>query len=151
MNSDVTDAPNMPDIIEHYSHVFESLNEQDLTQQLNSIMHPNIRFKDPFNSAVGIQSIEQIFEHMYQTVDKPKFRILNHSFSGRQVYFQWMFTYYQKGKLDAFVGMSQVMFDEAGKATLHIDYWDPVENLYQKIPILGNFFKFLTRKLSASN
>ncbi len=47
-------------------------------------------------------------------------------------------------------GVSRIEFSAEGLVTEHIDYWDPVEYIYQKLPVIGSLFRWLKLRLSAT-
>jgi hypothetical protein len=38
------------------------------------------------------------------------------------------------------------MFDAQGLITLHRDYWDAAEELYEKLPVLGGLMRWLKKR-----
>jgi hypothetical protein len=39
-----------------------------------------------------------------------------------------------------------LVLDEAGRITLHRDYWDAAEELYEKLPLIGGLMRWLKRR-----
>ena len=50
---------------------------------------------------------------------------------------------FQRGQDQVIRGASQLVFDELGRITLHRDYWDAAEELYEKLPLLGSLMRWL--------
>ena len=44
------------------------------------------------------------------------------------------------------VGEVMPVLDEAGRITLHRDYWDAAEELYEKLPLVGGLMRWLKRR-----
>ena len=108
-------------------------------------------FKDPFNEVRGLEQVERIFEHMFETLDTPKFKVIDYGFGQNGAgYIRWHFSYRMKGKSKqyGFDGMSEVLFNNDGKVTSHTDYWDSAEHVYESIPILGSVIRLVKSKLA---
>jgi steroid Delta-isomerase len=106
-------------------------------------------FKDPFNQVQGRAAIEKIFAHMYEQVDEPRFQMLETVCEGDTAFFVWTFRFRRKGTKDdpiVAIGSSHIRFGADGRVVYHRDYWDPAENIYEKLPLIGGFFRWLKRK-----
>ena len=53
------------------------------------------------------------------------------------------------GEMQVIRGVSHLKFDAAGKVNYHRDYWDAVEELYMKLPVLGMLMRGLRWALAA--
>ncbi len=53
------------------------------------------------------------------------------------------------GEMQVIRGVSHLKFYAAGKVNYHRDYWDAVEELYMKLPVLGMLMRGLRRALAA--
>jgi len=60
----------------------------------------------------------------------------------------WDFEFRMRGKpvSQCIRGSSHIRFNSAGLVIYHRDYWDAAEELYEKIPLLGNLMRFLKRQ-----
>lgn len=105
------------------------------------------RFKDPFNDARGVAQIEAVFKHMFQTVEQPRFTVIHALRDGDQAFITWDFDFGYGGRKINIHGGSHLQFDADGKITLHRDYWDAAEELFEKIPVLGLPVAWLRKKL----
>jgi steroid delta-isomerase len=43
------------------------------------------------------------------------------------------------------------VFAPDGRVREHVDYWDPVEGLYDSLPVLGPALRLVRRRLAARN
>ena len=43
-------------------------------------------------------------------------------------------------------GGTHLVFNEVGQVTLHRDYWDAAEELYEKLPVVGGLMRCLKRR-----
>lgn len=130
---------------------FEGLKPQDLAR-LDSLYALDARFKDPFNDVRGIVDIQGVFEHMFRTLDAPSFRVTQRIVQGPQCFLTWEFRFRFKGRPRAgwqtIQGGSHLVFNPQGLVTLHRDYWDAAEELYEKLPVLGSLMRWLKRQAS---
>jgi steroid Delta-isomerase len=148
----------MPAPRHHLPHVhaaivyFETLQRADVTR-LGQFFHPQARFKDPFNEVQGLAPIQQIFGHMFDQVDEPRFVIHQAVAEGRQCFVSWDFMFRQRsGKQQRFTvrGATHWQFDSDGLIIDHRDYWDVAEELYAKLPVLGALMRWLRKQGSAT-
>jgi hypothetical protein len=128
---------------------FETLSPQSVAQ-LHTIYDAQARFKDPFNEVQGLPEIERIFQHMYVALDQPHFVVTGQVVDGPQAFLTWEFRFRFKRfdtiTLQAVRGASHVVFNEQGLVTMHRDYWDAAEELYEKLPVLGGVMRWLKKR-----
>ena len=111
---------------------------------------PDARFKDPFNEVAGTAAIRRIFAHMFATTDAPRFVVTYCIEQGEQAMLGWEFHFALRGRALTVRGVTHLRFDAEGRVTLHRDYWDAAEELYEKLPVLGGLMRALKRRLSAT-
>lgn len=125
---------------------FETLNPERVAQ-LDALYAADATFKDPFNAVRGLSEIQRIFRHMYVSLESPRFTICNRIVDGQQCFLTWEFRFrfkrFHTGVEQCIVGGSHLQLDSAGRITLHRDYWDAAEELYEKIPLLGGLMRWL--------
>ena len=128
---------------------FETLSPQSVAQ-LHTIYDAQARFKDPFNEVQGLPEIERIFQHMYVALDQPHFVVTDQVVDGPQAFLTWEFRFrfkrFDTTTLQAVRGASHVVFNEQGLVTLHRDYWDAAEELYEKLPLVGGVMRWLKKR-----
>lgn len=128
---------------------FETLTP-DSVAQLHTLYDAQARFKDPFNEVQGLPEIERIFRHMYVALDQPHFVITGQLVDGTQAFLTWEFRFrfkrFDTTTLQAVRGGSHVVFNEQGRVTLHRDYWDAAEELYEKLPLVGGVMRWLKQR-----
>jgi hypothetical protein len=134
---------------ENLTTFFETLSPQSVAQ-LHTIYDAQARFKDPFNEVQGLPEIERIFQHMYVALDQPHFVVTGQVVDGQQAFLTWEFRFrfkrFDTTTLQAVRGASHVVFNEQGLVTLHRDYWDAAEELYEKLPVLGGVMRWLKKR-----
>jgi hypothetical protein len=128
---------------------FETLSPQSVAQ-LHTIYDAQARFKDPFNEVQGLPEIERIFQHMYVALDQPHFVVTGQVVDGPQAFLTWEFRFrfkrFDTTTMQAVRGASHVVFNEQGLVTMHRDYWDAAEELYEKLPVLGGVMRWLKKR-----
>ena len=131
---------------------FETLSPSSVSQ-LHTLYDAQARFKDPFNEVQGLPEIERIFRHMYVALDQPRFVITGQLVDGAQAFLTWEFRFcfkrFDTSTLQTVRGGSHVVFNEQGLVSLHRDYWDAAEELYEKLPVLGGVMRWLKRRANA--
>ena len=143
-----TDDPN-PAHVTRIIDFFESLSPERLAQ-LPTFYAPDALFKDPFNEVRGVPAIDHIFRHMYVALDRPRFVVTDTITQGSQCFLTWNFEFYFRRfdttTLQTVRGGSHLKFSDAGLITLHRDYWDAAEELYEKLPAVGSLMRWLKKR-----
>ena len=142
----------IPQALDRLVQFFERLQPQDL-RRLPEIYAPDARFKDPFNEVQGLPAIEHIFAHMFEALDAPHFIVTERIVQGQQCFLVWDFRFRFK-RFDAQTwqtvrGGTHLVFNDAGQVTLHRDYWDAAEELYEKLPLVGGLMRWLKRRANS--
>jgi ketosteroid isomerase-like protein len=128
--------------------LFETLMPADVAR-LNEVYADNVRFKDPFNEVQGIAAVQRIFTHMFEALDEPHFVVRDIIVQGDACFLTWDFIFRFKRfgrELQTIRGGSHVELDAQGRITLHRDYWDAAEELYEKLPVVGALMRWLKRR-----
>ena len=131
---------------------FETLTPASL-RQLDAVYAPQARFKDPFNAVQGVPAIRVIFDHMFETLEKPHFVVTGQVQQGQQCFLTWEFRFsfknFKQGQAQTILGASHLVFSEDGLVTLHRDYWDAAEELYEKLPVVGGLMRWLKKRANS--
>ncbi len=106
------------------------------------------RFVDPFNDVHGHIAVQAIFTHMFKQVDAPRFVITRVIDGGDTLFMRWDFTFTARGKPQHIHGATHFELNDAGLITLHRDYWDAAQELYEKFPVLGSVLRWIRGKLA---
>ena len=122
----------------------------DTLIQAGSYYHCDAQFKDPFNDVCGVTAIIAVFGHMFATTDNPRFIIHDRILQGNQAFVSWRFEFGLQGKPYTIHGASHFKFDDQGMVTLHRDYWDAAEELFQKLPLVGGPVRWLRSRFKVS-
>lgn len=141
------DSPELA--VQRVVHFFENLHPTDL-DRMDSIYTLNADFKDPFNEVQGLLAIRAVFAHMFEALESPRFVITHQVQQGAQCFVTWDFLFsmrrFDAGKTQTIRGASHLFLkQESGlwKVSAHRDYWDPAEELYEKIPVVRTLMRWL--------
>jgi hypothetical protein len=128
---------------------FETLSPASVGQ-LGGYYAAQARFKDPFNDVTGVPAIAHIFRHMFDTLENPRFVVTQQVVQGTQCFLTWEFRFgfknFKVGAPQVILGASHLVISEQGLVTLHRDYWDAAEELYEKLPLVGSLMRWLKRR-----
>jgi steroid Delta-isomerase len=130
---------------------FESLSEADLPR-LGDLYAADARFKDPFNEVVGPAAIAAIFEHMFRTLDAPRFIVTAAVAEEGECFLAWDFRFCMRrgDRAEQCIrGSSHLRLTADGRISEHRDYWDAAEELYEKLPVLGALMRWLRRRVNS--
>jgi hypothetical protein len=134
--------------VDRIVHAFQTLTPAGV-DALDAIYAPGASFKDPFNDVQGLAEIQSIFRHMYRKLDHPRFVVTGRIVQGAQCFLTWEFHFcfrrFKQGQAQCILGGSHLTLDSEGCITLHRDYWDAAEELYEKLPLIGSFMRWMKR------
>lgn len=132
--------------------LFEHLTPSDLPE-LGRYYAAQAQFKDPFNEVQGLAAIQTIFAHMFTTLNEPRFVITTRVVQGQQCFLTWEFLFrfksFQQDTLQTVRGASHLVLDAQGLITLHRDYWDAAEEMYEKFPLVGGLMRWLKKRANS--
>jgi hypothetical protein len=131
---------------------FEALTPQSVAD-IPSYYATSARFKDPFNDVTGLRAIEGIFAHMFVALESPRFVVTGRIVQGTQCFLTWEFRFrfknFQQSQEQVILGGSHLVFSSDGLVTLHRDYWDAAEELYEKLPVVGSVMRWLKKRANS--
>lgn len=130
---------------------FETLTPATLPA-LAAVYSGDARFVDPFNDVTGLPAIHAVFDHMFSTLEAPRFEVLEALTEGEQSFLVWNFHFRRRGQTDfeSIHGASHLRFDADGRVLMHRDYWDAAQQVYERVPVLGAVLRWLRRRISAA-
>ena len=134
--------------LERLVRFFETISPRTVRAQLALVYAADACFKDPFNEVRGVAAIGAIFEHMFEQVDAPRFVVTTHVLQGLEAFLTWDFKFRMKrfSRAEQCIrGATHIVFDAQGAVSVHRDYWDAAEELYEKLPVLGALMRWLKR------
>ena len=138
--------------IDRIVQFFETLTPQSVAR-CGEFYAPHARFKDPFKDVQGVPAIQAIYAHMFTALEAPRFVVVERIASGQQCFLVWDFHFrfknFATGTDQTIHGGSHLQLDAEGRITLHRDYWDAAEELYEKLPVVGGLMRWLKNRANA--
>ena len=132
--------------VDRIVEVFQTLTPTGV-ETLATLYAPDARFKDPFNDVQGLAEIQRIFRHMYANLENPRFLISERIVQDTQCFLTWEFHFafrrFKQGQAQCILGGSHLVLNPEGRITLHRDYWDEAEELYEKLPLIGSLMRWM--------
>jgi ketosteroid isomerase-like protein len=124
----------------------------DALAGLAQIYTEDARFVDPFNEVQGLAAIRTVFEHMYRTLEAPRFAVHDCLGDAQQAFLTWTFRFRFRGEAQerCIHGCTHLGFAPDARVHLHRDYWDAAGELYAQLPLLGALMRWLQRRLRAT-
>ena len=131
---------------------FEQLSRADLPR-MGELYSADARFKDPFNEVTGVPAITAVFEHMYRSLETPRFAVLDIVAEGNDCFLTWDFLFrfkrFSPQQEQRVRGATHLRFAADGRIAVHRDYWDAAEELYEKLPAVATLMRWLKRRASS--
>jgi hypothetical protein len=137
------------DPFDAYLRFFQTLTPESLAQ-LDSLVAPDIRFRDPFNDVTGPSAMRKVFDDMFARFDDPRFVVTDRADSADRCYARWRFTASRGGRDWTIEGVSEIVADGAGHVVSHVDHWDAASQVYERIPVFGALVRAIRKRASAS-
>ncbi len=116
---------------------YESLSLHNL-DQISSFYSDPCFFKDPFHQLHTRDELINLYRKMFEKFPDAKFIVTSQINDLNESVLIWDFHFNGNNKIH---GTSVLKFNAKGKITSHIDYWDTTEEIWIKIPIIGQMIK----------
>ncbi len=136
--------------INNYLNLFSNLNKENI-KKFDDLVVKDIIFIDPFNNTKGLDNFKNIFYHMFDTVEEPKFDIVDYAQNEDHIFLKWKMTFYAFKASQTIEGMSDITLNKEGKVISHLDYWDSLNGIFIKLPFLGFLYKISLRMFKIKN
>ena len=136
--------------INNYLNLFSNLNKENI-KKFDDLVVKDIIFIDPFNNIKGLDNFKNVFYHMFDTVDEPKFYIVDYAQNKDHIFLKWKMTFYAFKASQTIEGMSDITLNKEGKVISHLDYWDTLNGIFIKLPFLGFLYKISLRMFKIKN
>lgn len=145
---------NAEDTVARVVAFYERLQPADLAR-LAELYTDDVAFKDPFNEVRGLAAVRRVFEHMFATLEAPRFVVHERIVQGTQAFLTWDFVFRLRGRGGRaggeirVRGATHLRLAADGRVAGHRDYWDAAGELYEKLPLLGALMRWLKRRVNA--
>ena len=87
---------------------------------------------------------------MFESLHEPRFVVTERVVDGAQCFLVWEFRFrfkrFDTATEQVVRGGSHLRLAADGRVSDHRDYWDAAEELYEKLPVLGGFMRWLKRR-----
>ena len=142
---------NIEQVLHNYKQLFENLNPHTVSEDFLQVFSADVYFKDPFNAVYNLQDLQRIFQHMFASLYRPEFRILDLAGRHNSGFLEWQLTFKLKAKGQSLLiqGVSKIEINPQGQVCSHIDYWDTGENVYAKVPLLSRVIGIINKRLAS--
>ena len=137
-------------IVKNYIKLFSNLTPENI-KNFDDLISEDINFVDPFNNVKGANDFKNIFYHMFDTVEEPKFDIVDYAQNKDHIFLKWKMTFYAFKASQTIEGMSDITLNKEGKVISHLDYWDSLNGIFIKLPFLGFLYKISLRMFKIKN
>ncbi|MFL1453722.1 nuclear transport factor 2 family protein [Marinobacter sp. GN3S48] len=135
----------VPGTLERFRDLFNSLDAGNLNK-LSSVYSENVQFQDPLSSMSGLDQLTRYFAGAYANVLSCEFEFGDAVITGEHVAITWVMRLRHKrirrGREILVDGMSRLVIRN-GKVTYHRDYFDAGQLLYEHLPVIGRFIRWI--------
>jgi hypothetical protein len=135
--------------IASYQAFFENLTDETV-EDLRILATPHVRYRDPTMDSKGIDAVTASMHKWFRDLDGIQFRITGGAVDGLVLYSHWIMTFRIRKlpkRLWELEGMSRITFEEDGKISDQVDYWDSSPML-ESVPILGKIVTMIKKFFS---
>ena len=126
---------------------YENLKEGAL-DEMDFFYDENVFFKDPFNEIEGRDKLIKLFGHMFETLEKPHFVILDTIENSGSAFLTWDFFLRIKRREYKIHGSSYLKFNKENRIVYHRDYWDVGEEILLNVPFIRLMYSYFRKKLA---
>lgn len=151
------EKPVIPPGLAAYIEFMQTLDDRRLAD-LPALVTADVEFRDPFNHLRGVQDLEACLREMLAQLGDLSIRVTHvGKLEGTSPDSEplWCLRWHFGGRLLrlggrpwAVVGMSEVMLAPDGRVQRHLDHWDAAQGLYESLPLVGGFQRWLRRRLA---
>lgn len=128
----------MNEVTEKIISFYENLTPENLNQ-IDTFYANDCYFRDPFHELKSIHDLTFLYSKMFKKLKNPKFKITNYFYKQNEMVLFWEFTCNNNFKIS---GNSHLILNSENKVKIHLDYWDSINEIWLKLPIIGPIIKF---------
>lgn len=135
-------------VIDGFKAFYDDVDARQLGR-LGDIYSKDVQFADPLHALTSLDQLQSYFERAFSGVHYCRFEFHSTLISRPRASFEWTMHYahpkIRNGRNIDVRGVSVIRFDESanGKITVHQDYYDMGQMLYEQVPLLGRVVKAL--------
>lgn len=137
------------EILERFRACFQSFETGDVDPAaLAQVYAPGVLFEDPFRRIEGRDALGNYLQKLYANVEYCRFDFMRHWQDRDSAVLAWNMSLrhprLNRGREFRVDGASELHFRD--KISHHRDYFDSNALLFEQLPVLGSFMKFLKRR-----
>jgi limonene-1,2-epoxide hydrolase len=140
-----------PSWLTNFFDIYQKLSTNNL-DLLSTIYHPDVTFIDPIHHVEGYDELFNYFKNLYENLSACNFVIQHIIYDGKQATVYWEMTYIHKklnkGHPVTVQGCSHLQGQD-DKVIYHRDYLDLGAMLYEQLPVIGRFIKWIKTKAAS--
>ena len=122
--------------LEPYIQFLTNLGESSV-EHLGDLYDESIDFRDPINSAIGLQQLEAVYLDLFKQLKDITIRVTDHAQGMPASFIHWEMSYLFRKKPRRIDGITMVRHNESGKIIQQRDYWDASHGVYGEFPLMG--------------
>lgn len=130
---------------ERFQRLFNSMSSGNIGR-LDEVYAKDAVFIDPMVRIQGADALRRHFEKVYANVASCRFDFEPSLYGDQDICMPWVMTLHhpklRRGKQVLVDGMSRLTVHE-GRVTLHRDYYDAGQMLYENVPALGSLIRMI--------
>lgn len=135
---------------ERIRHTFDDL-RSDTLYLLDDLYAEDLVFEDPLGRLDGLDEFRIYIQAMYEYVEEIQWTYTDEVVDGDTHVLFWTMTLQarglNKGAPFSVEGTSKIVFGAQEKVTFHRDYFDMGDYVYERVPVVKYFVKFVKRRL----
>jgi len=137
-----------PAWLQNFVDTYEKLSTDNLALLLD-LYREDVEFRDPLHKISGIDALSGYFDGLYQNLASCQFTIFDVVYDESKAAVYWSMTYKHpklNGGEEIHVEGSSFIKGSQDKVYFHRDYLDVGSMLYEHIPLLGAFIRWIKKK-----
>ena len=146
-NPVVKDRKAYPKASKHLSRLLQwyaQLNLQNL-QSISQYYTEELFFKDPVVEVYSLEQLQKYYARMLRRMNHADILFENIVEESHQAFVSWVMSARGMNKDYTVHGTSHFKFNRMGLCDYHRDYFDLTEEIYERMPLVGRFFKGIKR------
>ena len=137
----------MNTIINDFKSVYETMDASNI-RIVETIYDDNITFIDPFHEIHGLEKLTEYFTELYKNVESCQFEFGDIYANDSSAMILWTMVFrhrrFRKRTINV-PGSTQICFNN--RIYFHRDFFDAGQMVYENIPLVGHFIKYIKRKV----
>jgi limonene-1,2-epoxide hydrolase len=137
--------------IRRFEDFLAHLDEKTARDETERVYAPDAYLNDTLKTIHGAPAIRDYFIKTAKGLDSMTVIFDDLAVLGRNYYFRWTMDTRMKnlarGKTVRTIGITLVRFDSEGRVTLHQDFWDSSQGVWEHVPVMGSVIRWIRTKI----